>query len=181
MLRGTNCDTRISRLNLALGPALLHAPVPSPGVDAKRSRRRAGGPARSRLFRRRLTAETPPLAQRFEHGTRPKQRCEGAAEEPRRKKVRIHCHRCGATLRRPDQLRRLAAPAAVYVCRDEDRCGERVKLDPVTGRSAQPARVRVKNTDCNGAASASAQPATKFAGHFPTAPPTRSLGRSRRR
>ena len=64
------------------GQTARRASRPSPpGIDA---RRRADGrdsrPSRTVDFPQALTAETPPLAQRFEHGTRPKQRCKGGAE-----------------------------------------------------------------------------------------------------
>jgi hypothetical protein len=51
--------------------------------------------------------------------------------------VKTHCHVCGATLRRPEQYRRLARPDeqdAIYVCRDEARCEQRAAFDPVTGK-----------------------------------------------
>jgi hypothetical protein len=57
---------------------------------------------------------------------------------PEEARMGVHCHLCGATLRRPEQFRRLVRPDerdAVYVCRDEDRCDARMAFDPVTGRS----------------------------------------------
>jgi len=51
--------------------------------------------------------------------------------------VKVRCHLCGATLRQPEQFRRLARPDeqdAVYVCADERRCDQRAAFDPVTGK-----------------------------------------------
>jgi hypothetical protein len=51
--------------------------------------------------------------------------------------VKVYCHLCGATLRRPDQYRRLDRPDeqdAVFVCRDEQRCEKRALCDPITGK-----------------------------------------------
>jgi hypothetical protein len=51
--------------------------------------------------------------------------------------VKIHCHVCGATLRHPDQYRRLSRPDeqdVVHVCADEERCERRAAFDPVTGK-----------------------------------------------
>ena len=51
--------------------------------------------------------------------------------------MKIHCHLCGATLRHPDQYRRLERPDeqdAVHVCSDEERCERRAAFDPVTGK-----------------------------------------------
>jgi hypothetical protein len=59
----------------------------------------------------------------------------------------VHCHLCGATLRTAEQFRQLIRPDErdeIYVCRDEERCFARVAFDPVTGRSAPSAKVRVE-------------------------------------
>jgi hypothetical protein len=51
--------------------------------------------------------------------------------------VKVYCHLCGATLRRPDQYRLLGRPDeqdAVFVCSDEGRCEKRAAFDPVTGK-----------------------------------------------
>jgi hypothetical protein len=56
--------------------------------------------------------------------------------------MKIFCHLCGATLRSPEQFRRLGRPDeqdAVYVCRDEQRCAKRAAFDPVTGKPHEPA------------------------------------------
>jgi hypothetical protein len=52
----------------------------------------------------------------------------------------IHCHLCGATLRRPEQFRELARPDrndVIRRCRDEQRCATRATFDPALHRSPQ--------------------------------------------
>ncbi|TML83295.1 MAG: hypothetical protein E6G08_20375 [Actinobacteria bacterium] len=49
---------------------------------------------------------------------------------------KVHCHLCGAALRRPEQYHLIARPDrddVVYVCRDEKRCSTRALFDPPTG------------------------------------------------
>ena len=51
--------------------------------------------------------------------------------------LKVHCHLCGATLRNPTQVQRLARPDeqdVLYVCSDERRCERRAAFDPVTGK-----------------------------------------------
>jgi hypothetical protein len=52
--------------------------------------------------------------------------------------TKVHCHLCGAALRRPDQFYEVVHPDrddVIYVCRDEKRCSTRAVFDPPTGRS----------------------------------------------
>ena len=59
--------------------------------------------------------------------------------------MKIHCHLCGATLRHPTQVQRVARPDeqdVLYVCSDAQRCERRAAFDPVTGKphsAAEPA------------------------------------------
>jgi hypothetical protein len=53
----------------------------------------------------------------------------------------LHCHLCGATLRRPEQFQELARPDRndfIYLCRDETRCATRATFDPPTQRPVDP-------------------------------------------
>jgi hypothetical protein len=57
----------------------------------------------------------------------------------------LHCHLCGATLRRAEQFHELARPDRndiIYLCRDETRCATRAIFDPPTRRSADPQSTR---------------------------------------
>jgi hypothetical protein len=50
--------------------------------------------------------------------------------------MRVHCHLCGATLRRPHEfarLRRADTDDEIFVCTDEHRCDVRIAFNPVTG------------------------------------------------
>jgi len=58
----------------------------------------------------------------------------------------VHCHLCGATLRRSEQFHELARPDrndVIYLCRDETRCATRAIFDPPARRSADPHSTRV--------------------------------------
>jgi ferredoxin len=59
----------------------------------------------------------------------------------------VHCHLCGATLRRPDQFDEVARPDGtdvVYVCRDENRCATRASYDGPRHSVAEPRPARAR-------------------------------------
>ena len=61
------------------------------------------------------------------------------------KMTNLHCHLCGATLRRPEQFHELASTDrndVIYLCRDETRCATRATFDPPTRHSADPHSTR---------------------------------------
>ena len=51
--------------------------------------------------------------------------------------TKVHCHLCGATLRRPEQFRERVCPDSgdvIFLCRDEARCLRRRAFDSATGQ-----------------------------------------------
>jgi hypothetical protein len=60
--------------------------------------------------------------------------------------TKVHCHLCGAALRRPEQFHELARPDrndVIYLCRDERRCSIRAQFDPPTSVASNPPATRV--------------------------------------
>lgn len=62
--------------------------------------------------------------------------------------MKVHCHLCGARLRRPDEygyLRRADTGDEIVVCTDVDRCDDRIAVDPLGGTGKRTYEARVES------------------------------------